>query len=104
MPACCSNRGRSPVACLNRRQLLKAGAAGTAALYAPSVVVAQGAPIKLGVLLPRQGAFAQQGEAAALGLRIALEQFGNEAMGRPVSLVSYDSPSPLDAQQNMRKL
>ena len=39
-----------------RRQLLQAGAAGLAALAAPAIVRAQGAALKVGVLLPRSGA------------------------------------------------
>ncbi|OUM00132.1 ABC transporter substrate-binding protein [Variovorax sp. JS1663] len=88
----------------HRRHLLRAGAAGAAALCAPSLLLAQGAPLKIGSVLARQGPFALQGEAATLGIKIALEQAGHKALGRPVELVAYDEPNPLGAQQNMQKL
>ena len=87
-----------------RRGILRAGAAGAAILGLPSLVFAQGEPIKIGSVLARQGPFALQGEAATLGIRVALEQAGNRALGRPVQLISYDEPNPLGAQQNMQKL
>ena len=89
---------------LNRRGVLRAVAAGAAALGAPALLHAQGAPIRIGSVLARQGPFALQGEAATLGIRIALEQAGHRALGRPVELVAYDEPNPLGAQQNMQKL
>jgi len=86
---------------LNRRNVL---AAGAAMLSAPGLLRAQGAPVKIGAIVPRQGVFAVHGEAATLAMKIALEQVGNKAMGRPIELITYDDPNPLGAQQNMRKL
>lgn len=88
----------------HRRHLLRAGAAGAAAIAAPSFLLAQGAPIKIGSVLARQGPFALQGEAATLGIKVALDQAGHKVLGRTVELVSYDEPNPLGAQQNMQKL
>ena len=89
---------------LNRRHVLRAAAAGAAALSAPSLLLAQGAPLKIGSVLARQGPFALQGEAATLGIKIALDQAGHKVLGRAVELVAYDEPNPLGAQQNMQKL
>jgi branched-chain amino acid transport system substrate-binding protein len=89
---------------LNRRHVLGMGAAGAAALAAPGLALAQGSPVRIGALMPRQGGFALQGEAATLGAKIALEMAGNKVLGRPVELIVYDDPNPLGAQQNMRKL
>jgi branched-chain amino acid transport system substrate-binding protein len=88
----------------NRRNFLRTGAAGAAALSAPALLFAQGAPIRIGSVLARQGPFALQGEAATLGIKVALEQAGHKVIGRTVELVSYDEPNPLGAQQNMQKL
>lgn len=86
---------------LNRRNVL---AAGAAMLAAPSIVRAQGATVKIGAITPRQGPWAVHGEAATLAMKIALDQVGNKAMGRPIEVITYDDPNPLGAQQNMRKL
>jgi len=62
---------RSRVAALTRRRLL-AGAAATASLLAaPAVVRGQGAPLKVGVLLPRSGAQAGIGQDCWRGVEIA---------------------------------
>jgi branched-chain amino acid transport system substrate-binding protein len=91
-----------------RRQVLRAtGAAGIGAALAgvPPLVLAQaGAPVKIGVVLPRQGPFALHGEAQTLGMNVALAQAGNKVLGRPIQIVAYDEPNPLGAQQNMQKL
>jgi len=90
---------------VRRRHLLRAMSAGAAALALPRLALAQaGGPVKIGTLLPRQGPFALQGEAASLGVRVALEQAGRKVIGRPVELVTYDEPNPLGAQQNMQRL
>ena len=60
--------------------------------------------MKIGTILPRQGPFAQQGEATSLGIKVALDQAHNQVLGRPIQLVAYDEPNPLGAQQNMQKL
>lgn len=88
----------------NRRQVLQAGAAGIGIVGAPHLAFGQGAPIKIGAILPRQGPFAVHGEAAARGIQVALDQVGNRVKGRPVELITYDDPTPQTAQQNMRKL
>jgi branched-chain amino acid transport system substrate-binding protein len=79
--------------------------AGALALGLPGVALAQGTgPIKIGTLLPRQGPFAQQGEATSLGVKVALDQANNQVLGRPIQWIAYDEPNPLGAQQNMQKL
>jgi branched-chain amino acid transport system substrate-binding protein len=86
---------------LNRRQFLAAGAFTTAA---PVLVSAEESVVKIGAVVPRQGAFALYGDAAALGAKVALEMVGNKVLGRPVELVIYDDPNPQDVVQNVRKL
>ncbi len=88
----------------NRRQLLKAGIAGAAVLAAPSILRAQDAPVKIGVLLAGSGPYALQSEAATLAINIAVDQAGKKVLGRPIELVRYDDAQPVDAQQNYRKL
>jgi branched-chain amino acid transport system substrate-binding protein len=90
---------------LRRRDLLLGASGAAAVLAAPGLAFAQASgPVKIGSVLARQGAFAQQGEAAMLGIKVALDQADNKVLGRPVQLVAYDEPNPLGAQQNMQKL
>ena len=88
-----------------REVLLRAGVAGGAALFAPAIASAQaGAPIKLGLVLAKQGTFADLGESAANGAMLTLEQAGGKVLGRPVTVTWLDEPNPQTAQQNMQKL
>ncbi|WP_321961379.1 ABC transporter substrate-binding protein [Paraburkholderia sp. J7] len=94
---------------LSRRAWLatagKALASGAAVLAAPAYVRAQGEqPLKLGLLMAKQGVWTEQGEVIANGVKLALDQAGNQARGRRVDLVWYDEPNPQSAQQNMQKL
>jgi branched-chain amino acid transport system substrate-binding protein len=56
---------------LNRRRVLAGAAATTALLAAPAIVRAQGAGLKVGVLLPRSGAQAGIGQDCQRGVEIA---------------------------------
>ena len=86
-----------------RRTILAAGAA--AALVGPRAGRAQSAePIKIGLVYPKQGTFAELGAGAANGATLTLEQAGSKALGRPVRLIWLDEPNPQSAQQNMQKL
>jgi branched-chain amino acid transport system substrate-binding protein len=58
---------------LNRRRFLQTAALGAAALAAPSVLRAQGAPIKVGILQPVSGALSYSGQQGKLGATLALE-------------------------------
>src|SRR3984893_14505875 len=72
--------------CLSRRRFLQTSALGTAALlYAPAVLRAQGAPVKVGVLHPVSGALSYSGQQGRLGATIAIEELnatgGIKALG-----------------------
>ncbi|MFX1677099.1 ABC transporter substrate-binding protein [Paraburkholderia sp. A2WS-5] len=102
-----ANAPAGPV--LSRRAWLtttgKALASGAAVLAAPAFVRAQGEqPLKLGLLMAKQGVWTEQGEVIANGVKLALDQAGNQARGRRLDLVWYDEPNPQSAQQNMQKL
>jgi branched-chain amino acid transport system substrate-binding protein len=58
---------------LNRRRFLQSTALGAAALAAPAVLRAQGAPIKVGILQPVSGALSYSGQQGKLGATLALE-------------------------------
>ena len=93
---------------ITRRGLLKAGAAGLltgAAGASPFIRSAFAAePIKLGVLLPKSGTYAVQGDQGHNGSIIAVEDVKGEVLGRPVQLVWLDENGPQTTQQNMHRL
>ncbi|MEA2870918.1 MAG: branched-chain amino acid transport system substrate-binding protein, partial [Hyphomicrobiales bacterium] len=59
---------------LNRRRFLASTALGAAALAAPSVLRAQGAPVKVGILQPTSGAMSYSGQQGRIGATLALEE------------------------------
>ncbi len=72
-----------PKITLNRRQLMAGTAAGAALIASPAVLRAQGAPLKVGVLLPRSGAQAGIGQDCQRGVDVAgdlLKQLGYPAL------------------------
>jgi branched-chain amino acid transport system substrate-binding protein len=94
---------------ISRRTLLKATATASAAyaveVAAPFVITARAQEaIKLGVLLPKSGPYAVQGENGHNGAEIAVADFGGHVIDRPVQIVWLDEPNPQTSQQNMRKL
>src|SRR4029078_3350209 len=59
---------------LNRRRFLAATAAATGTVAMPSILRAQGAPVKLGVLHPVTGALSYSGQRGGLGATLAIEE------------------------------
>src|SRR4051794_22436578 len=59
---------------LNRRRFLASTALGAATLAAPSMLRAQGAPIKVGILQPTSGAMSYSGQQGRIGATLALEE------------------------------
>src|SRR5262252_2577826 len=73
-----------PFSTVNRRRFLQSSAIGAAAaagaLYAPAVLRAQGAAVKVGVLHPVSGALSYSGQQGRLGAVAAIEEI-NRAGG-----------------------
>jgi len=61
-------------------------------------------PLKIGMLLPRTGAYAALGEAITNGVSLAVEQNNGHFGGRPVELVSVDGGSVDETLRTMRRL
>ncbi|RUR32012.1 ABC transporter substrate-binding protein [Vreelandella nanhaiensis] len=77
---------------------------GTSALISASVMANDG-PVKLGLMLPYSGTYTALGEAITNGLKLAIEQEGNQLGGREVEYVQLDSEAdPSKAPQNMSRL
>ena len=94
------NRGNSG----RRGFLLASGALAGASLF-PAVARAQAAKIKLGLMLPYSGTYAQLGTAIENGLRLALEQGGSKLGGRELEFFKVDDESdPSKATDNANRL
>lgn len=95
---------------IDRRTLLKTGAASAGLLAAPAYLRAQPAPIKLGILQPVTGALAQDGEFGRLGAEIAINEInkagGIKSMGgAQIQMVFGDARSnPEAGTQEVEKL
>src|SRR4051794_21493970 len=76
-----------PISFVTRRRFLQSTALGAtvAALHAPAVLRAQGAPVKIGVLHPVSGALAYSGQQGRIGAQLAIEEInaagGIKALG-----------------------
>src|SRR5271167_4636422 len=79
----------------NRRRVLAGGAAAAATFAAPAILRAQGAPLKVGVLLPRSGFQAGIGQDCQRGANIAPAIL--KSMGLPdLTLMNGDTESNVD--------
>jgi branched-chain amino acid transport system substrate-binding protein len=59
---------------VNRRKFLQTSALAVGALVAPSVLRAQGAPVKIGVLHPVSGALSYSGQQGRIGAQLAIDE------------------------------
>ena len=87
-----------------REFLIGAGALAGAALL-PSIALAQSAKLRLGLMLPYTGTYAQLGAAIENGLRLSLELSGGKFGGREVEFFKVDDESePSKATDNANRL
>jgi branched-chain amino acid transport system substrate-binding protein len=70
---------------ISRRRFLHTTALGAAAVAAPAVLRAQGAPVKVGILHPVSGALSYSGQQGRIGAQLAVEEInaagGIKALG-----------------------
>jgi branched-chain amino acid transport system substrate-binding protein len=93
----------------DRRSALKvmgtAGIAGLAVRAFPSPAVAQGAPVKVGFMLPYTGTYAQLAKNIDNAFRQFVAEHGDKLGGRAVEYVMVDDQAdPSKAADNMNKL
>jgi len=94
----------------NRRGFLKntaalGGAAALGSLLPARFAFAQQAKLKLGLMLPYTGTYAQLGNAITNGFKLAIAQQGGKLGGREVEYVVVDDESnPAKAPENTNKL
>jgi len=87
---------------LTRRAAL-AGLAATGALARPAL--AQAAPLRVGLMLPYSGTFAQLGDSITQAFEMHLAERGGKLGGRAVTVVKLDDGSdPAAAPQNVKRL
>jgi branched-chain amino acid transport system substrate-binding protein len=93
---------------INRRSLLKAGAAfaGASAIGFPAVVSGQTDAIKIGHLTPLTGFLGALGAYAQLGIRMAEEEINaaGGVMGRKLAITSEDSVNPATAATKAQRM
>jgi len=102
-----SNDQRDPIS-VTRRTLLQSAAKAAAVSLLPAFpkpALGQGAPFKVGFMLPYTGTFAKLGQFIDNGFRLYVEQKGGMLGGRPVAFVQVDDESkPEAAPDNMNRL
>ena len=92
-----------------RRKFLRAaallGAGAAAGMLRPALANAQSTRIRLGLMLPYTGTYAQLGVAIENGFRLALEQSGGRFGGRELEFFKVDDESePSKATDNANRL
>ncbi len=92
----------------NRRDFLKSGAAlaaSSASVVTASLAQAQQAKIRVGLMLPYTGTYAQLGVAIENGFRLALSERGGKFAGREIEFFKVDDESePSKAPENANRL
>lgn len=87
------------------RNAVALGGAATAGLLIPNFARAQSAKLRLGLMLPYTGTYAQLGVAIENGFRLALGQAGGKFGGREVGFFKVDDESePSKATDNANRL
>jgi branched-chain amino acid transport system substrate-binding protein len=92
---------------LSRRRVLALTGAGAAAAAFPFVrpAWAQGGPLKVGLMLPYSGTYAQLGEAITRAMELYVKQKGGTLGGRQITFVKLDDESaPAKGAENTTKL
>jgi branched-chain amino acid transport system substrate-binding protein len=92
---------------LSRRTVLGGGLATPLAALAPlaAPAIAQGTPLKIGLMLPFSGTYAALGESIASAFDMHLKELGGKMGGRVVELVRVDDESdPAKAPSNVNGL
>ena len=91
---------------VSRRGVLKSGAALAAATAIPTgFAIAQVKPLKIGLMLPYSGTFAQLGENITTAIEMFLAEKGGKLAGRDVQITKLDDESkPENGQQNAERL
>ena len=89
----------------DRREFLKTAAAAAGVASLPNFAFAQGAKIRVGLMLPYTGTYAQLGVAITNGFKLAVQESGGKLGGRELEYFTVDDESdPAKATDNANKL
>jgi len=89
----------------SRRRVLKAAGALSAAAFVPRAWAASAKPLKVGLMLPYSGTYAQLGENITHAVELLVAEKGGKIAGREVEFVKLDDESKPDlAPQNADRL
>jgi branched-chain amino acid transport system substrate-binding protein len=90
----------------NRRQfLIQAGLLTGAALVRPRLALAQTQKLRIGLMLPYTGTYAQLGVAITNGFKLAVSERGGKLAGRELEFFTVDDEAePAKAPENTNKL
>jgi len=77
----------------SRRDLLKGAAAASLAGAFPMPAIAQAKPVKVGLMLPYSGTFAQLGENITHAIEMYIAEKGGKLGGREIQIVKLDDES-----------
>jgi branched-chain amino acid transport system substrate-binding protein len=89
----------------DRREFLKTAAAVAGVASLPSLAFAQGAKLRIGLMLPYTGTYAQLGVAITNGFKLAVAESGGKLGGRELEYFTVDDESdPSKATDNANKL
>jgi branched-chain amino acid transport system substrate-binding protein len=91
---------------VSRRKLIKGGAAVAVATTVPTGwAIAQARPLKVGLMLPYSGTFAQLGENITHAIELYISEKGGKLGGRELQIIKLDDESkPENAPQNADRL
>src|SRR5215831_602716 len=90
---------------LDRRTFITASIAGAATLRFPSPAIAQGAPLKIGLLTVKTGPLTQGGIQMEQGIATLLKEKGNALSGRKIDFISADTGgNPAGAKTKAQEL
>jgi branched-chain amino acid transport system substrate-binding protein len=78
---------------ISRRAALSSTAALAASAALPRFAIAQAKPLKVGLMLPYSGTFAQLGENITIAIEMYLAEKGGKLGGREIQLVKLDDES-----------
>jgi branched-chain amino acid transport system substrate-binding protein len=100
--------GGAQIRNVSRRAFLKSTAAGIGVLTFPGtsrLLRGEDKPLKIGVVSPVSGNYADHGLLERVGMEMALEDYGHKILGRPVELVvADDETNPDVAARRARRL
>ena len=78
---------------ISRRAALSSAAALAASAALPRFAIAQAKPVKVGLMLPYSGTFAQLGENITIAIEMYLAEKGGKLGGREIQFVKLDDES-----------